>query len=370
MRAMRTTTPIALALLLFACELPVPTRPRAYDPIEGRQQSADRLVASVDELRSMLEEAAGAGTPLHARLAADMELDTGITIPAEVPTFTLNGGGHAIIFTAPIENVITFAGATAHLFEDVTFTARGVAANVATSLLQHQGSGLDDFGFHLRGVVVDDVTHILGDDGQWKYGEAIACVFGTGTTLDRDVYGSTFVDCLFDSVDFATSFAANNTLVGCTIATAYTGGTEHNALVGTLFLGLASGLSFSDAETYLGVMDNLAGVTALVPFGVAYGSFDVSANGANPTLAFNHASKLRLTIAGTATGNITLPAGVFDGQQLQIIAVSVVGTATIPDATTQRVRLSAAWAPGQWDTLSLVWDETDGNWIETARSNN
>jgi len=32
------------------------------------------------------------------------------------------------------------------------------------------------------------------------------------------------------------------------------------------------------------------------------------------------------------------------------------------------VRLSAAWSPGQYDTLSLIWNGTD--WLETARSNN
>jgi hypothetical protein len=87
----------------------------------------------------------------------------------------------------------------------------------------------------------------------------------------------------------------------------------------------------------------------------------------NPTITVSAATFLRID-PGLSAGNSSIDDGVAPGQHLTLMIVS--GTITLPDNTANNVRLSAAWTPGAFDTLDLIWDATDGNWIERARSNN
>jgi hypothetical protein len=93
-------------------------------------------------------------------------------------------------------------------------------------------------------------------------------------------------------------------------------------------------------------------------------------NSAGPTLTVGRATYIRVTFGAGSSGNVTLSDGTHHGQRLTLFCVSYAGSATLPDATAQNVKLSAAWTPTADDTLSLVWDATDGNWIETSRSTN
>lgn len=93
-------------------------------------------------------------------------------------------------------------------------------------------------------------------------------------------------------------------------------------------------------------------------------------NSADPTLTIGRSSYVRVTFGAGASGNVTLSDGTYHGQRLTLFCVSYAGSATLPDATAQNLKLSAAWTPNADDTLTLVWDATDSNWIEIARSAN
>ncbi len=113
----------------------------------------------------------------------------------------------------------------------------------------------------------------------------------------------------------------------------------------------------------------------------ATGSFSSAATAAShdtagPTITVGNSSYIRLTLGASSSGNITLSDGVRDGQKLCIECISNGGSATLPDNTANNVRLSAAWTPATgapatpFDTLTLHWNASDGNWIEDSRSMN
>lgn len=85
-------------------------------------------------------------------------------------------------------------------------------------------------------------------------------------------------------------------------------------------------------------------------------------NGATLTLASGYQP---LTSAGTVT--MTLAAPTVAGQ---IVILANTSNTTINMADSGTVRLSAAWAAGQHDTLTLIGASDLAAWAEVARSNN
>lgn len=133
----------------------------------------------------------------------------------------------------------------------------------------------------------------------------------------------------------------------------------------------------ASAEPPLIVRDNGTAVVTIADGGdvvfassIATTPSSTTINAAGATLTVGSTSFIKLTLGASATGNITLSDGVQDGQHLVIKCVSNAGTAIIPDNTAQNVKLSADWNPTADDTLSLIWDSTDSNWTEMARSTN
>lgn len=326
----------------------------------------------------MLEEAANAGTPLRARLAADLELEGAIVIPSGVPAFTLDGGGRwGLVFVAALDAAIRIEGSTRVDLVDFTADANGDATRLCTSFLTTDTAHT---GLRMRGVYVNDCTNLLDPAKAWQDGSIVDCGFATSTPTASMTFGNTasvgsiaFYDLVnvLGNLSFALrlgSGAVRATHVNDafqTIATLDTSGViaaTSNVFIGCNF----TTITLRTADVFVGGENRLA----RLPRGVALGANNVQLSTAGPTLTVGEASVLRLDIAAGASGSIILSDGLSPGQQVQIVAVAVVGTATLPNNTANNTRLSAIWAPGQWDTLSLVWDDTDGNWIELARSNN
>lgn len=158
----------------------------------------------------------------------------------------------------------------------------------------------------------------------------------------------------------------------------------------------------ADANNYILIGANLSGTGASAGTGFIYGSgaksltfnlwttvrmddgfainsstVDLTAD--DQTLTLTSASNVRLTSNNATAANRTIILGDGDANGQVLILQwdedTSTGQGELPDATANNVRLSAAWSMdgvlgGQYDTLSLVWNSTDSNWIETARSNN
>lgn len=107
-------------------------------------------------------------------------------------------------------------------------------------------------------------------------------------------------------------------------------------------------------------------------FAIATSVIDLT--GDDQSVTVTTAGHIRFTSDNSTATNrtIVLGNGSHDGQRLTLewAESAASGAGELPDDTNNNVRLSAAWTPDQYDTLSLVWNSGDSNWLEVSRSDN
>lgn len=111
------------------------------------------------------------------------------------------------------------------------------------------------------------------------------------------------------------------------------------------------------------------GVTGDSYFGLPLKSQTVSLTADNQVITLTDERLILLSSDNTTATNrtFTLVASSIVGNLVTIIFTSA-GATTAEFADTSIQKLSAAWTPQQYDTLTLISDGT--NWIEVARSDN
>lgn len=359
---------------------------RSYSPREGRQQRPDRLVHDRAELVSVLSHAASRGDDVNIRLARDIRLDAGITVPNGVGSLLVHGGGaFSFVFTANLASVFSLhAGAAT--FVDVGF--RAGSAVTATALFTHR-SGSAHLFLGLRGVSVRNTTDLLDPAKQWDEGSAVQCEFnatgplGSANLNIRDtngvgaITGWIFADCIGNFNVDLNSLSQAVYFNRC--GSAYNLGTVDTTGGGAVVAGnrhVLSGCTFSSYAVRNGdavfPADDLSGTHACItrlPAGISFRPQSLTLNSADPTLDPKGSSLVRFTLGASASGDIYVADGVHDGQVLILWCASITGTGTLQDnTTTSNCRLTAAWVPGVRDSITLFWDASDGNWQELARS--
>lgn len=342
-------------------------RTRAYGQIEGRQQRDDRLVSSALELRTMLEEAANAGAPLHVRLACDLELDEGITIPEAVPAFTMGGGKkYRILYVAALAYVFrTTAINQDVLIEDLD--AEGNGSSTATVFVTTSASGHNRL--RIEGVRILNTLDLFDPAASFVAASVVNSSFNDDiAAATADVRGSlSFLRMINVRGAFNVTLSTANgaVLVGVQSTGAYASTSSTAVIVGSVFQGGISPAA-GDVVAATGSTTQLRGRLEVVPPDVN----GINLAGVNPTMTIL-VSLVRFDI-NTSSGNLTLSDGVADGHRATLYCTGNLGggVLTLPDNTANNVRLSAAWVPTSFDTLRLFWDATDGNWIEEGRSTN
>jgi hypothetical protein len=127
-------------------------------------------------------------------------------------------------------------------------------------------------------------------------------------------------------------------------------------------------LSVTGASTFTGAVTTSATLSAGTFMVLTPGTAITVTNGTpfTPT-----ASAQPIQAAGTVTPTLSVTnsagAAYAAGTMLRVINVS---NQTINLADSGNVKLSTAWAGGQYDTLTLLFDGTTSTWIEIARSDN
>lgn len=360
---------------------------RFYNPINQRQQAIDRIINTEQELKTAITMAASKSQPLNVRLGANLIITATITIPATVDGFQLNGGNaYGIKFSGALSSVFSVPGNRV-LFLD-TFITANTASDTATNAFTHSLASAS-LGINMRNVKIQDVTNLIDPNKQWANGSMVNCVIGeefdfpTPTPVYfRDTAGvgaiSNFslLDCRGCFAVDLNSGSAKCRFVCCglegnpgTVDT--TGGITVTATNRHEFIACSfASFTVRDGDVVLpGLVTETTPLTRLAG-GIATRSRAVSLTDTDPTLDPLGATFIRLSVGGLASGNVTIADGQNDGQHLIIQATSVSGSVTFPDSTSQNMRLSASWTPAIHDTLTLIWNEDDGNWVELARSNN
>lgn len=78
---------------------------RFYPANDARQTRQSRLIYSADDLRRAIGIAAATGATLNCELAADLYLDSTVTIPADLSGFRLDGAGYQVVLGANLSPI-------------------------------------------------------------------------------------------------------------------------------------------------------------------------------------------------------------------------------------------------------------------------
>lgn len=385
--------------------------PRALPPVVDRQQAVDRLVSSRGDINRAISQAAAGSKPLNLRLAADVILLGGITIPASIPRFQLTGGNiWRLRIAETLEYVFRILRADADvLLQDVAIAPTSTAFGAA-SFLTNVGTHA---GLRMRGVSVDGCTELLDPLVGWSDGSVIDCSLGADTaypamslrngpsginrydvvstrgrlsvTLTSGAGPTRFVDVnTFPATGTAMDttgsvFAGFHTFIGCAFASAAPRAQDYvlasqfagsNQLVTATAITLTAGtLNATTATVTTLSATTLTAATGTVDVLATPGVNVAAFSTANPTMAVT-ASLMRCSVFSGASGNLTLGDGTIDGQLLRIHVVAVlIGTLTLPNSTANNVRLpGGAFSFVQGKMLSLIWHASDSNWIEAGRT--
>jgi len=178
---------------------------RAYPAVSGRQQSVDRLVRDTDDLRRALTLAALTSSPLNARLAARLLVDSPITIPAGVPLCQINGGNtFGVDLAGDVSSVFQLEGAQTELLlgDSYVRSARGYVANSLVAFVDADNVVNDAISpLRVRNVDVDSVTYLLDPAGHWSRVSVVDLRTPSGAQVAiSDADGGSIRSCNFLSV--------------------------------------------------------------------------------------------------------------------------------------------------------------------------
>lgn len=371
---------------------------RVYGPRDTRQDRAVRSVASEDELHAVLNQitlksdgreagvvinitrsftftrpvtisASGVAIRSNAFLPLTVDMDDSLSFVFKVDAlpFSMEGLYLKSASESGLELVTVYYTIASTLFESMVTIRNCRFYNFVTPIIispggnpsfvdvSHNAFGIDNatpftaiYLANAIGTVVGNAPMELATGNIWR-------IQADGTTNRLNIVGND-------------TGGGNVTVNG-----------DHVALVGNDLAGGSISCAGSNGGVggYVVVANDLGGgaISSSSADSLSEGNIGVAADaatllGAGPTLTVRNQTYIRLTFDAGSSGNITLGDGGYHGQRLTLFCVSYAGSATLPDATAQNVKLSAAWTPTADDTISLIWDATDGNWIETGRSAN
>lgn len=390
---------------------------RFYGPWDARQQGAATVVYSAAGLRNHVRLCAVNGTVCNVVLGANIETTGLFHVPSTVPSFSLDGLGRyrikvggtvATLFKIETAGSACLAGLDIVLADaaDVTLAFEVGASPVLFSNINVDASAgtlTDVFGAGSTTVtrcIVDacvftNVTNLFADDGSgttWKFcrfSDVYVDAIAGSVTIGRGSSGPTFLYCTFENLDglAVIDINASDCLFRGGLGSVFSVTTHNATAQGNLFLsaGTPSSVALSGVDVWLGagfgssntgssIMGQLAigrqvaAVRLDVDGALATRPASATINSAGATLTPGDRSFIRVTHGASASGSVTIAAGV-DGQRLVLYFVSVAGTAVYTDGS-GNLQLSANFTPTASDTLELVYDATTSKWVELGRSAN
>lgn len=343
--------------------------PRAYPPRDLRQQDADRLVTTEDELRSVITAALSGNAVANVRLGADIFLTSTILVPlsSALRGIQFDGCGRYGIFAT---------GSMAAIFTVASLTSK--VGNVASAPLAFAGITLGAKTFNLF-ALFDGVTGGAGP------------LFATlQMTHVRITNTLNFVNTFADhpaSFTFSTfvDVTASNTVTGAALSI---GGIATDSAFFAVKSNLTWALSSASARccfvdcpgieslasSLLAGPNTIIGRSSrsLIPSDLLLGGSlalapsSATLSSAGPTLTPGSSSFMRLTFTAGASGNITVAAG-FDGQMLRLYCAAVAGTAVFTSGA-GNLFLAGTFTPSAGAVLELQYDLTTATWVEVSRS--
>jgi hypothetical protein len=353
---------------------------RALPPGTTRFIAADTPVSSLEDIHRAINRASAFKQPLSLRLAADIMMSSGITIPANIPRFQLTGGNTwRLRFTAPIAFVFNVASQVTdvllHDFEALSVDG-ALTASVFLTTSDTVGSRVK-----LRGLSIRDTTDLVDPARQWSVLSAIGCRLqdtgGVSFMNVRDTSGGGIVACRFSQcvgsfvVTLANANSGLNSFIDCGATQTFTSSVDTSASTGqNVFAGcFFYGYAISPTDTLSpGRLDLNSSAHMSILGAYCPRPWPQTVNAAAVALQ-TVSGLLRLTLGSSASGSMSIPDGAFPGQMLVIESTSSAGSASIANSTSNNVRLTRDWVPQAFDVLSLFWDAVDGNWVEQTRSN-
>jgi len=205
-------------------------------------------------------------------------------------------------------------------------------------------------------------------------------------------YKSTFIGCRawdLAGAQIGIEFVGGsyyNTVIGGSlgyIGTSLLVGTTRQIIIGYsegyVQYGYGMHIGFNSDQCFIKHSGNVLTVTAPYGFGLAAGSppFDLPRNTGNITAGTGITTDMQSGIMiynGTAAVNITADPQIADaykdGTRITIIGTSDVNTLTLDDGTGLALAGGVSMVLGQYDSITLVFNEAMGIWIEISRSNN
>lgn len=340
---------------------------RAYSARDTRQQDADRLVTTEDELRNVITDGVANGSMATIRLAADIMLSAPVTLPSNAGVgVVIDGGNKWGIYaqSASVPCIFRTDGNNSNpvLLRSLTLGAKANATFDVPAVFGFTGTFFVVQKLTLRDVKLQDCTALwqagsnpnintcqfVGVDPESRTSTPIVitcqpsfCLFesipGVGATWTlTNAFSNTFIECsgIETQVD---SLAAQNFGVPGDRNHVFSSSNGRSLLSGsTLFAGSIS----TQAKA-------------------------VTLSGAGPTLTPGDASYVRVTMAASS-GNITIATG-FDGQLLTIEFLNAAGTAKLTSGA-GNVTLQGTVTPAANVVVDLIFDASTNAWVERNRS--
>lgn len=374
--------------------------PRAYDPNAARLLRQATVVYSMADIRRNIVIARAENRPCNLALGASVEVGaTGLTVPAELVSFTLDGGGqYRLIVDQGLPTLVNcrasptvLANLAITLKAGVTVTraflvgAPTILTNVDVDATA--GTLTNVFGQDAAGTVSKlivetasflNVGHIFeapNPTGTWKNSRmSDITTTGVGAALVSLGQGATapgFDFCRFERITGPLSIKPGPLSID-TIFEACEGDGSTATIDTTnsanphVFINMRKFVTttLTRADTVLGGRANLT--TALSRLtGLATASSSSTLNSAGPTITPNASSFIRVTHLAGASGNVTIAAGV-DGQRLVLYFVAVAGTAVYTTGA-GNLDLASTWTPVAGALLELIYDATSSLWREVNR---
>lgn len=334
---------------------PIPNR--TYGAINARQQRADRLVFTQDELIRVLAEAA-LGHVAVIRLGAVIYLTTPAVFGAFTYDVVIDGGGKfGFSCAATATEMLSFAASPSNItFRDLFFERTGTKL---TRLIAVAGGLINGINFErVRLIKIERIFEFTNGTGKWRRSTFNDVQINQLALTDSSEVGTAqFEQCYFIR---CYAYLPSNTVRRLTITDVV--GSTRNVAIEAGPLTSTSGVSlnsFDAARVYrMNITDALT--TAII----ATPSDTLTISAAAPTVVPT-ATIMRLTIVAGASGNATIADGQYDGQRLILNTASISGggTFTLPNSTLNNVRIGATWAPiTAHQNICMWWNAADSNW--------
>lgn len=342
---------------------------RAYEPVVSRQQGADRLVFSEDDLRRALAEIVNGGQIGTIRLGSTIRLTRSIAL-AGISYGVIIEGGNRYGFTLEKSTGATeffHIGTRAvsdftlsGLFFESTFTSvatlpvifRSTDGNASLTRLVMRNCNLAQ----ATPVFKADTGSMTVADGEFL-----------GNILDISGSGSAkFGTAVYLRCSFLRNYGISSPSLFAPMEAEGAAGSEENSAIATSLKG-----THTFAAQLAGGFESFTNDAFRIDKYLALKWQSTTLNSAGPTLDTTGATLHRLTLGASCSGSLTLGAGATDGQLIVLLIVGATGTLTLTDgAAGTRFQGAGNFSCTLNDTVTLVWDETTDKWYEVSRSVN